>query len=171
MADKWGSALDDYAAAMLAGGMSPGTVRLYRYRLLLIAEQHPDPWKVTTGDLQRCMTTSAWKPETRKTVRSAFRSFFRWGHEAGHVDDDPTLRLKGIRIPQAVPRPAPEDVLATALATAEPRVVMMVRLAAFGGLRAAEIACVHANDVVGDVLFVTGKGGKTRPVPDRKSVV
>lgn len=57
---------------------------------------------------------------------------------------------------------------------AEPRVQMMVRLAGELGLRRAEIAAVHANDLVEDpavgwLLTVTGKGRKVRilPVPDR----
>jgi integrase len=41
----------------------------------------------------------------------------------------------------------------------------MGMLAAFGGLRAAEIAQVHARDLVGDELIVHGKGGKVRAVP------
>lgn len=163
--NAWGRAMSEYAAAMIASGKSPGTLRLYRYRILSLAERHAHPWKVTTRDLQEYMAVTTWKPETRKSVRAAFRSFYGWAYDAGHVDVDPAARLKAVRIPHAVPRPTPETVLSAALAVAEPRVVMMVRLAAFGGLRAAEIAGVHPDDVIGDALHVTGKGGKRRSVP------
>lgn len=41
----------------------------------------------------------------------------------------------------------------------------MIGLAAFAGLRCAEIARVHGQDLAGDVLRVHGKGGKVRDVP------
>src|SRR3546814_13958118 len=41
----------------------------------------------------------------------------------------------------------------------------MLRLAAFGGLRAAEVARVHHDDLIGDLLVVHGKGSKDRFVP------
>lgn len=45
------------------------------------------------------------------------------------------------------------------------RTALMAQLAAYAGLRAAEISRVHGRDLVGDVLMVHGKGGKVRAVP------
>lgn len=49
----------------------------------------------------------------------------------------------------------------------------MARLAAYAGLRAAEIAQVHSTHLEGDVLRVVGKGGKVRfvPVTNRRLLV
>ena len=41
----------------------------------------------------------------------------------------------------------------------------MILLATFGGLRRSEIARVHADDIEGDFLLVTGKGGRRRSIP------
>jgi integrase len=48
---------------------------------------------------------------------------------------------------------------------ADRRLAFMAALAAYAGLRRGEIARVHRRDLVGDVLTVHGKGGKTRTVP------
>lgn len=52
-----------------------------------------------------------------------------------------------------------------ALLTSDTRTGLMVRLAAFCGLRAAEITRVRGEHFDGDVLRVYGKGGKVRTVP------
>ena len=41
----------------------------------------------------------------------------------------------------------------------------MLLLAAYGGLRRAEIAALHHGDIVDGVMRVHGKGGKVRTVP------
>jgi integrase len=56
-------------------------------------------------------------------------------------------------------------VYARALALADTRGRLMLRLAALVGLRACEIATVHTGNLVEDLLRVTGKGGKVRVVP------
>jgi integrase/recombinase XerC len=77
--------------------------------------------------------------------------------------------LPTVRIPPAAARPVPDDVWRHALAAAGARTALMMRLAGEAGLRRAEVAHVHARDVVegpgGPQLVVHGKGGKTRVVP------
>ena len=41
----------------------------------------------------------------------------------------------------------------------------MLHLAAFAGLRCAEIAALRSEDINGDMMLVNGKGGKQRVVP------
>lgn len=162
---SWGEALDGYLAELRAAGRARGTVRLHRTRLLDLAALHPDPWRVTTSDLVQYLGREGWAPETRKSVRQILRGFYRWGAEEGHIDPDPAARLRPVRVPAAVPRPAPDEVVRQALAHADERLALVIELAAFGGLRASEIARVHSSDLVGDVLRVHGKGGKVREVP------
>ena len=123
------------------------------------------PWSATTTDLEAYLAAHEWAPETRKSVRSSLRAFYSWAEEAGHVEVDPSRRLPNVPVPQGKPKPAPDDVVTRALASASERTRLMVMLAAYAGLRRAEIASLHADDVVGDVLRVTGKGGRTRVVP------
>jgi len=72
-----------------------------------------------------------------------------------------------VRIPAAIPRPIPEEPLRAGLGAAAERESFMVMLAAYGGLRAAEIARVHSDDWNRwlRLLVVWGKGGKVREVP------
>lgn len=55
--------------------------------------------------------------------------------------------------------------MAAATAAGDARVVFMVMLGAYGGLRAGEIARVHDRDYVDGALRVHGKGGRVRWVP------
>jgi integrase len=75
--------------------------------------------------------------------------------------------MPSVRVPAGVPRPAPEQVVSAALAAAEhePRERLMLALAAFAGLRRAEIARVHTRDVTEEGLRVRGKGGTVRVIP------
>jgi len=156
--------LDDYRSAQRAAGRSEGTIRLHRYRISDLCQVAARPADVTTDHLVTILSTPGWKPETRKSVRGSFRSFFRWAYQSGRLDDDPSEPLPSIRVPQAAARPAPETVVHSGL-RADDRTRFMVMLAAYAGLRACEIARVHEAHLVGDVLRVTGKGGKTREVP------
>jgi integrase len=156
--------LADYQTAQRAAGRSPGTIRLHRYRLHDLAAIFRTPAMVTTDDLIAILSHDGWAPETRKSVRGSFRSFFRWAYQSGRLDHDPSDALPSVRVPQAVARPAPETVVHTGL-RAESRVRLMVMLAAYIGLRACEIAGVHSDHLVDDILRVTGKGGKTREIP------
>lgn len=164
-AHTWPAALEGYFTAMRAAGRSPGTIRLHRHYLGLLADAQRAPWRVTTGDLQQLLGVEHWAPETRKGARSVFRGFYRWGHGAGLVDVDPAAGLDPVRVPKAVARPAPEHVVLAALVAADARTRLLILLAAYAGLRCAEIARVHSGDVIVDVLRVHGKGGKTRDVP------
>ena len=165
----WWSAVSAFVVAMQAAHRSPGTVRLYRHYLAQLARDEPDPWNVSTADLRAWLAAGAWKPETAKTARSAVRAFYRWAHAEQHIAHNPAARLDAVRVPPATPRPAPEQVVAAEVAHADERVARMAQLAAYAGLRAAEISQVHAADVVEDLAGVTlrirGKGGRTRTVP------
>lgn len=157
--------MDWYAEAQRAAGRSAGTVNLHRHYLRRLADAHRSPWTVTTQVLRRFLSRPAWAPETRKSARAALRGFYGWAEVEGFVDTDPAAPLSPVRVPPAQPRPTPEEVLSAALGVADLRLRFMLKLAAYAGLRAAEISRVHGSDLVGDVLLVNGKGGKVRRVP------
>jgi integrase len=74
-----------------------------------------------------------------------------------------------VRIPPATARPVTDDARRRAIAAADPRVALMMRLAAEAGLRRAEVAQAHTRDVLeasgGSQLIVLSKVGRTRVVP------
>ena len=163
---SWADAIDAWTISIQAAGRAPRSIRLYRYHLLRVSRAVPEgPGAVTTADLRQILATPGWSPETRKSNRTPFVVFFRWLAAEGLIDDDPAARLDPVSVPAGVPRPAPEDVIARALAEADTRVRAMIMLAAFAGLRCCEIAGVHTDDWDGEGLYVTGKGGKRRYIP------
>lgn len=163
---SWPTATAAYRTALHAAGRSPGTVRLHLHYLRHVAQFVPDPWSATLEQLTEALGAEPlWQPETRKSCRSTIAAFYRWAHLAGYVDEDPSLRLPVVKVPRGTPRPAPDVALDAALEAADPRTRLMLLLAARLGLRVCEVAAVHSDDLVAGVLFVTGKGGVTRPVP------
>lgn len=163
--DIWAIALDDYETAMKAAGRSAGTIRLHRHYLSQLRAEHRSPWTVTTRDLRELMAAATWAPETRRSARATFRGFYRWAHGDGLLEHDPAASLPAIRVPAGIPRPTPEHLVERLLRHPDERIGLMVMLAAYGGLRASEIARVHSADLVGDELIVKGKGGRVRAVP------
>jgi len=161
----WAHALDGYMTAMAAAGRERGTMRLHRHYLAQIANVHASPWRVTTTHLRELLAHPEWAPETRKSARSVFRGFYKWGHGVGLVDVNPAAPLDAVRVPRTCARPAPEQVVRDATASPGGRAALMAMLAAYAGLRCAEIAAVHSDHLVGDILRVRGKGGKVREVP------
>lgn len=167
--ESWAGALTLYHHAMLAANRSHGTIRLHWHYLAQLRERHARPWTVGTTDLQKVMASRRWGAETRKSARTVYRGFYRWGHGEGLIETDPALGLGTVRVPPGRPRPTPEHVVRQLLRDRDPRIGLMAMLAAFGGLRCAEIAQVHADDwpgsAYGATLIVRGKGGKVRGVP------
>ena len=162
---SWAAVLPLYIAALVAAHRSPGTIRLHRHYLRHVAAFVPRPFDALPAQLVQALAVPTWSAETRKSCRSVIVAFYRWAHGAGHIAIDPSLGLPSISVPVGQARPAPEHVLARALATADPRTRLMLLLAAHGGLRCCEVARVHREDLVDGVLYVTGKGGKTRVIP------
>ena len=107
----------------------------------------------------------AGAPASKAAMRAALKSFYTWAHEEELIATNPAARLARVRVPRAVPRPIPDDLIRDALARAPERVRLMIMLGAFAGLRRAEIARVHSDDVTPEGLRVLGKGGVTRLVP------
>ncbi len=107
--------------------------------------------------------------ETRRSVYASLRGFYRWAVRAGHVEVSPADGLPSVRPEVPCPRPTPEVEYRRAVSAADPRVRLILRLAAQAGLRRAEIAQIHRRDLTSDLLgrslIVHGKGGVVRVVP------
>lgn len=167
----WHAAAQKYALFLSAAGRSPGTIRLHLHYLSMLQRRQGVPrcpWFVTLDDLAGFLSRSSWAPETRKSARAAVRGFYRYAHRRGWVAVDPAAELEAVTVPPPCPRPTPEH-LVVELVHRGDRIAFMAMLAAYGGLRAAEIARVHADHYSGTKrrgdLIVLGKGQKLRSVP------
>lgn len=166
--DEKGSSLimlQAYARFCRAQGMREATIRL-RLVWLNCARRDVDLATATTDQLADWIATHGqWSPETRQSARNSFRSFYLWMQDTDRRVDDPSLKLRSVKIPQHLPRPVPTAVLRAALQRADDRDRVMLALAAFAGLRRGEIADLQWVHVEEDALRVTGKGGRQRRIP------
>lgn len=82
---------------------------------------------------------------------------------------DVTDKLPKVKAGAPAPRPTPDRVYMRAIMRSDVRSRLILRLAAEIGLRRGEIALVHSDDLLEDLvgwsLVVHGKGGKQRIVP------
>lgn len=166
----WAGLVDEYLAAEAGAGRSPATLATRRAHLAYMARGlRCAPARITTAGILAWFGRQTWSVETRRSYRNTAVSFFGWAHRAGHLPTDPAADLPVMRAAAPAPRPAPDAAWSAAIAGANPRVRLMLRLAAEAGLRRAEIARVHRRDLTrgpaGAELLVHGKGGKLRVVP------
>lgn len=167
-ADAWTRAIGSYCVEMQAAGWSPGTIAVRSKYLRRLQRSVPDtlgPFDLTEDDLMAFMAHDGWSPETRKSARSSLRGFYGWAYESRRINADVSGRLPKIKVPPAEPRPAPDAALDAALERSDPRVRLMLLLAARGGLRRAEVAGLHTSHVGSESIRVKGKGGRVREVP------
>jgi len=132
----------------------------------LAAHAGRDLVDVTTEQIEAWLDSRDNCPRTRYTDISHVAAYFRWAIREGLTDVDPTARIDRPKVVPGLPRPIDGDDLRLALLQAvDPRLSAMMHLAAFGGLRCAEIAALRSEDISGDMMLIHGKGGKQRVVP------
>lgn len=176
IAPLWAQCIDAWALALRAAGRTSQTIETRTEHLRRFARQTgaPGPALVPRGRLVEWAGSQEWARETRRSTYASLRGFYRWAVEVGRCEADPTDYLPTVRPGPAVPRPAPEDAYAAALAAADPRVHVVLRLAGEAGLRRAEVAQVARDDLTEDLtgwsLLVHGKGERDRLVPLTDSV-
>ena len=158
-----------YRDHLAAWRRSPETITLRMHQLRRLAAERPGLLRATPSSLASWLAGHAWAAETARSHLAGVRGFYAWAVQEGHLDADPTSRLPRLRPAPPVARPAPARVVQDALAAPAARTRLMVHLAARQGLRRGEIARVHAQDVLADLvgssLVVQGKGAKQRLVP------
>jgi integrase len=162
----WDDALSQWEAWSRASGHTERTIEQRRWCLRrFAASMGCGPWDVT---LARCVTflgRPGWAPETRRSYRGAIRSFYTWALDYELIAVDPTRKLPRITPPPVEPRPAPDAVLAAALASASDRDRLLLLVAGRSGLRRAEIAGLRWDRISEGRLRILGKGGRVRTVP------
>lgn len=167
----WESALGGWLTWLVAAGSSAATRRTRRAHIRstarVLGAEHPS--EVTTEHLLAILGRPQLSLEHRRGLRASLASFYCYCLAAGVVETDPAAGLPVIRTPLGTPKPATDEIWRQILDTADCRTLLMARLAGEAGLRRAEVAQVHTNDLIdhpeGPQLIVHGKGGKQRVVP------
>lgn len=128
---------------------------------------------LTPEDVQRFLDGRHISARTRYDWVSTLHAFYQWAIFAGLTDDDPTATVVRPKLRQALPRPIRDDDLHFALGQARPLVRAWLTLAAFAGLRCAEIAGLRREDTDerSGRLHIYGKGGRERIVPLHAAVM
>ncbi|OBJ66510.1 hypothetical protein A9W94_00655 [Mycobacterium asiaticum] len=167
----WDEAILGWLGHLKLQGQSPATIKLRRDHIRSIARRSGagSPGDITTVQLRALCTSPSWSIDHLSAMRASLCRFYRFCAEEGIVASDPTASWPPVRQSSPAPRPVTDDVWAALLAAAGPRERLMARLAGEAGLRRAEVAKVHRDDLMSDgqgwALLVRGKGGKQRTVP------
>lgn len=166
----WMRATERWLRWLRAADRSDQTIKLRHYQLRRLAETSPDPWAIDTDQMAFWLGNPNWSTETRRSMRSAIRSFYGWAHASGLIGRNPAALLPPIKPKAPNPRPIPDEVLDRALAIADPRQRLMILLGCREGMRRGEIAAVHPRrdlerTAKGWTLTVHGKGRKIRIMP------
>lgn len=162
--------LGEYRDWLAASGASERTIeaRVAGAKRLLTAAGTHNPTEITPGDVIRFIAAVPARA-SKATYHRHVVSLHKWAQSRGmHV-----TFLDGVPSPKArrgKPRPISLNELTAALIAADQRSGMMLRLAAFAGLRVSEIGRVRGEDVTDDTLYVVGKGDKAADVPLHPSI-
>ena len=156
--------IDSWLRWKASGNLSADTIKQRGYHLRAFAREH-DLAAVQLDDIVAWLNRPGRGSSARKQIRSSLRGFYSWAAATGVLDSNPTLLAHPIREEPSVPKPVPTLVLERAIAQADHEVGRMLHLGAYAGLRRAEIAAVHSDDVTDFGLYVRGKGRKQRRIP------
>ncbi|WP_295012476.1 tyrosine recombinase XerC [uncultured Microbacterium sp.] len=166
----WAEAISAYGVWMIAKDRSRATVRARKEQLEHMARRiGVGPWEVTITTLLAYVAAQSWMTETRRGRYAGYREFWKWARKVGLTDANPAKHLPKVKPSEPNPDPVPPGAYAEALRHADDRTALMLRLAHDAGMRRAEIAQVHSDDIREDLLgwslLVHGKGGKQRMMP------
>lgn len=153
--------------SMRRRNLSPGTIdKRASVARRLAAHAECELIDVTTEQIEEWLDSRNTSARTRYTDISHVSAFFRWAIREELAERDPTARIDRPKVNAGIPRPIDTDDLRRALRQSpSPELTAMLHLAAFAGLRCAEIASLDWADMNGDMMLVHGKGGKQRVVP------
>lgn len=177
--EAWQGPLGDYLDWLAASRAPNTTIKLRSYHLRRLAA-HSDiaPFDHTLDTLIAYTAYLAVErrlsSNTIRSFRTTLKSFYSWAQLTGRMKRDPARRLPKVSAPVGKPRPAPSEAVTRGVRDHDPRIRLMIMLAAYTGLRCCEIARIHTDDImedlVGHSLVVHGKGNKQRVVPLRDDV-
>lgn len=169
--EPWREALSGFDDYIKAFGYAECTRRVRWNDIRRFSERiRKGPNDATTTDIVNFLGTCPSR-EYKKRTRASLKMFYSWYCGTAKLRrDNPTDNLPTVRESRPHPKPVPDNVIANALRKATYQERIAILLAAECGLRRAEIAQVHSDDVIPDTdgrrsLIVRGKGDKQRVIP------
>jgi len=169
--EVWVPILKAFRTFLRMSGKPETTVKIRMVQIRRFARDHwsLDPFDVTLDDLVEWLGSKRWKTETRRSHRSALRTFYGWAVATERMEVDPSVHLPIVKPGQIRPNPAGDEDYRRALDQAQPRERLALQLGAELGLRCGEIVKVHSRDLCdtpgAETLVVHGKGDKDRILP------
>ena len=165
-------ALSPFSSWQRQRGFSAATIKRRRVSISAFGRwMHPATLaQATTMDVEEWLATFR-HPGTRHAYRSDLATFYRWANRRNVLSNNPMIDTDPIKVPRSLPRPvSPEAVRSLIDAAPEQWVGTAIALAAYAGLRRAEVAALDWEDVnlhgSPPLLMVRcGKGSKDRIVP------
>lgn len=159
--------IEAWVRALQAAGCSPNTIRQRReFVQRRLSERFRDPRTWTRDDVERFLSSNpGWSPNTRLTYFRNAKAWFSWLDESDRITASPMRRMKPPRRPRGVPHPVDTDLLQRAIESAAGELRAILILAAYQGLRVSEVAAFRGEQIRGQELRVTGKGGVTASLP------
>lgn len=166
--------IDAHLRHLRAAGLAEDTTIDDRSRLLWRLE-HNLPMgleRATVEELEDFMATPGFSRWTKCTYYFHITGFFRWATDPQrlHLDYDPSAGLRRPRAPRDVPKPVSNAQLAHALANLPEPWLTYIKLAAYEGARAGEVATIERADVSELRTRIHGKGDKTRVLKTHSTV-
>lgn len=161
--------IESYLTHCKAAGMSPVTVSDWGEILRRVERETAPLHELDGAALAGWLSRPGWSAQTRATYYTAVKGYYRWACDPvrdNPLPKDPTLGLRRPKVAPAVPRPISEDDLQYVLAALPQRYVVYCLLAAYAGLRVAEIVGLHREQVTAEsITIVRGKGGYPAVLP------
>jgi len=167
----WEAAVEGWLNWLRMGGIAKSTIYCRRGHIRYIARRSntEHPREVTLAILVEVCSEKPWSNDHRKGVRTSLVGFFEWCVAQGITQANPAAPLPHVKESQPKPRPATDSIWFALLDKATPRERIMALLAGEAGMRRAEVAVAHSDDLIEDLdgwaIIVHGKGGKQRVVP------
>lgn len=152
-------------------GMAEATIKRRTSSLGSFARWlHPMPIERAKRDHVEGWLTTFREVTTRKAYRSDLSDFFQWATRRELIERNPVALTDPIRVPKTLPRPVPPHAVPAIIAAAPTeRLRLALMLAAYAGLRRAEIVALAGHDLqfhpVSLIVVRDGKGHKDRIVP------
>jgi integrase len=158
---------------------SPNTLEAYEIVAARLALAFPDfqglhEFRRAGGEgvgLLRDFIARGWPdatPSTRRARTAALRSFFRWAHDEGIIEENACEKLRVPRRRDSNRHAHPRSAIAL-LVMAQPtlRDQVAIQLLARLGLRKNELRLLRVRDInlSTDTIRVSGKGGRVRVLP------
>ncbi len=159
--------------------LSPHTVAAYNNDLAQFADFCHGLGLIDWGDVDRkvvrlylsALDDRGYSRRSIARKASAVRAFFTDQVKRGELKHNAAAEVGRPKLPERLPRALPSRVvreILDSLPTETPidlRDRAIVELLYSSGLRVSELASLSVEDIGGDLLTVTGKGGKNRAVP------